>query len=256
MRLNDRTVAVSRPELPAGKNEIIFFDEDVPGFGLRLRDGGSRVWVFQYKLGTKHRRITLGKYPKLSAKRARELVDSLAAKVGLGQDPAAEKFENRTHAEPFEAIKGSFLASQATRLKPRSLAEVERHLAVHAKPLHNLSITKIERRDVAELLTTIAAESGPVAANRVRSSISAMFNWAMKAGRAEVNPAAFTNKENERPRARVLDSNELSQIWAALPEGDFGTIVKLLVNGAMKLAICVGRKSTLGAAQSPCRQSA
>ena len=43
--------------LPTGKSELIVFDDDVPGFGLRLREGGSRSFVFQYKLGPKHRRI-------------------------------------------------------------------------------------------------------------------------------------------------------------------------------------------------------
>jgi integrase len=229
MRLNDRTVTNSTPKLPAGKNEHIIFDEDVSGFGLRLRDGGSRVWIFQYKLGDKHRRLSLGKLPKLSAKRARELVDDLAAKVALGQDPAAEKYERRAHSETFEAIQTLFLAAQAKRLKPRSYSEVERHLTVQAKPLHNLPVTKVERRDVAELLTALATESGPVAANRVRSSLSSMFNWAMKAGEVEANPAAFTNKETERPRARVLGADELREIWKALPKGDFGAIVKLLI---------------------------
>jgi integrase len=78
-------------------------------------------------------------------------------------------------------------------------------------------------------LTAIATESGPVAANRTRSSISAMLNWAMKAGRADTNPAAFTNKETEKPRDRVLTSGELAKVWTALPDGDFGTIVKLLM---------------------------
>ena len=43
----------SGPTLPQGKNEIIVFDEDMPGFGLRLRAGGSAVWVAQYRVGAK-----------------------------------------------------------------------------------------------------------------------------------------------------------------------------------------------------------
>lgn len=47
--------------VPAEKPEAIFFDDEIAGFGLRLREGGSRSWVFQYKIGSKHRRITFGK---------------------------------------------------------------------------------------------------------------------------------------------------------------------------------------------------
>jgi integrase len=229
MRLNDRTVTASSPILPRGKNETIFFDEDMPGFGLRLREGGSRTWVYQYWLGDRSRRVTLGKWPKLSAKQARELVDHLAAKVALGQDPAEAKFEDRARKTSFGDIAGLYLAAQATRLRPRSLVEVERHLNVHAKPLHGQPVDKLRREEVADLLTVLAANSGPVAANRVRASITAMLNWAMKAGKVEANPAAFTNKESETSRPRVLTADELRDVWAALPDGDYGTIVRLLI---------------------------
>src|SRR5262249_22171190 len=103
------------------------------------------------------------------------------------------------------------------------------------KPLHKLPVAKIGRRDVAELLTTIAEERGPVAANRVRSSISSMFNWALRTGRAESNAAAFVPKEREQSRARVLTDNEAAGIWRAFPESFFGTIVKLLfLSGARR----------------------
>ena len=46
--------------LPKGKKDHIEFDDDVPGFGLRLREGGSRTWIFQYRIGSKQRRMVLG----------------------------------------------------------------------------------------------------------------------------------------------------------------------------------------------------
>jgi hypothetical protein len=48
--------AVQELELPPRKNELIVFDEEIPGFGVRLRAGGSRNWIVQYKVGKKHRR--------------------------------------------------------------------------------------------------------------------------------------------------------------------------------------------------------
>lgn len=46
MKLTATTVRALK--VPTGKSEAIFFDDDVPGFGLRLREHGSRTWVFQY----------------------------------------------------------------------------------------------------------------------------------------------------------------------------------------------------------------
>ena len=47
-------------QLPEGKMDHLFWDDDIPGFGLRLRAGGSRSWVLQYTLGDKQRRLSLG----------------------------------------------------------------------------------------------------------------------------------------------------------------------------------------------------
>ena len=45
MKLTANTVRVAA--LPPGKSEAIYFDDDIPGFGLRLRAQGSRGFVFQ-----------------------------------------------------------------------------------------------------------------------------------------------------------------------------------------------------------------
>ncbi len=78
-------------ELLPGKTERIVFDDDLPGFGLRVRDGGSRVYVTQYKLGAKQRRITLGSTKELTLVQARSRAKDVLAKVHLGEDPAGAK---------------------------------------------------------------------------------------------------------------------------------------------------------------------
>ena len=47
-------------KLPQGKSETIVFDEGLHGFGLRIRAGGKRTWIAQYRLGAKQRRMTIG----------------------------------------------------------------------------------------------------------------------------------------------------------------------------------------------------
>src|SRR5262249_49837842 len=96
MKLTAKTIRALH--LCAGKRDQIEFDDDVPGFGLRLREGGSRTWIFQYKVGTKQRRLVLGKGTELTAGKARDIARDLHAKVRLGGDPAGEKAEPRVRA--------------------------------------------------------------------------------------------------------------------------------------------------------------
>ena len=130
MKLTKATVAGL--SLPAGCNEKIYWDDDISLFGVRLRKGGSKGWVFWYRLGGRAsplRKIGLGATSAVSAAEARAEAAKLYAKVRLGQDPASEKAESIVRAgETVESAFRLFLARQAKRLKPRSYAEVERHL--------------------------------------------------------------------------------------------------------------------------------
>lgn len=229
MKLN--ATAIRALALPPGVRDKIFFDDDLPGFGLRLRAGGSRSWVVQYDIGAKTKRMALGSVTALDPGAARATAKNVLAAVRLGRDPAGEKSEGRAKAaETFAAVANQFLARQKTRLKPRSYTETERHMLAHSKPFHSLQIDKIDRRAIAARLTELASTSGPTAANRTRASLSAFFSWAMREGLIEANPAIATNKAHETgARDRVLSDDELRDIWMALEDDDYGAIVKLLL---------------------------
>ncbi|HVQ81522.1 MAG TPA: integrase arm-type DNA-binding domain-containing protein [Pseudolabrys sp.] len=228
MKLTQKTVATLA--LPDGKSEAIFYDEDFPGFGLRLRGGGSRTWVFTYKIGSQHRRITLGSLAALTPARARETAADLHAAVRLGRDPSGEKSEGRVRAaETMFAVTQSYLTYQSGHLRRRSYAEVERHLLKYCKPLHGLQLQKIDRRTVAALVLDVGSDSGAATGNRVRASLSALFSWAMRQGLADHNPIAGSTRQAEQSRARVLSDDELKIIWNTLRSDDYSTIIKLLI---------------------------
>jgi integrase len=217
-------------ELSSGRNELIAYDDDLGGFGLRIRAGGARTWIYQFKIGSKSRRITLGSAKALSLVDARAAAAELHAKVKLGRDPAGEKWENRARAvETVAAALQSYLAYQRKRIRPRSYTEVERHLLKNCKTLHNIPLTRVDRRTVASRLTSIATKCGDVTANRTRSSLSAFFAWAMREGLVDVNPVLGTNTQPERTRDRVLSDDELKVIWNGLGADDYSTVVRLLM---------------------------
>jgi integrase len=229
MRLTDKAVATL--SLPKHKREAIFFDDDLAGFGIRLRTGGAARWVYQYNIGKRTRRITMGSTAAVTATRARATASELHARVRLGADPAGEKAESRVRAgETFEAVLRVYLSQQRAKLKPLSYTQKERHLLKHCRALHGLQLGKVDRRAVAARLTTVAAKSGPIESNRVRASLSAFFSWCIAQGFADSNPVVGTERHPEKSRDRVLSPAELKAIWQATAGGDdYSAIVRLLL---------------------------
>jgi integrase len=234
---------ISALTLPAGKADHVFWDDELPGFGLRLRAGGSRSFIFQYKLGTKQRRMSLGTATKESFATLRnadgtivkvgirELASQLHARVRLGEDPASDKSQGRKRAtETFKAVATRFLAFQKDRLRPESYRAAERHIGQYAKVLNEDSFTAIDRRRLAALIVDVKEKSGAVTANRLRSTLSNLFRWAMGSGLGpDSNPAIGIPAFAERTRERVLSDHELRLIWNATdPASHFGAIIRLL----------------------------
>jgi integrase len=240
MRLTDK--AIAGLALPAGKNEAIFYDDDLPGFGLRLRAGGSMRWVYTYKIGVQHRRITVGMPAVLSAARARATAAGLHARVRLGADPAGEKLEGRIRAaETMEVALRSYLAQKRGEVRLGSYTGIERHLVKHCRRLHGLQLVKIDRRAIAAMLGAVASNSGPIEANRVRASLSAFFAWCMREGLADANPVIGTGRRPEKSRQRVLSDAELMAIWKATAgPDDYSAIIRLLTLTGARAAEIAG----------------
>ena len=221
------------PSLPDGVKDKIFFDDDLPGFGLRIREGGKRTWVVQYRAGAKQRRMTLGTMKTLDGGEARKRAKTALSKTHLGHDPQSEKAAARA-PKPREMTLGDvverYLPYAERKLKASTYSGVVLHLRKHWQPLHAHELQNLERRHVAAELGRIATGSGLYGANRSRAALSALFAWAIGEGLTDTNPVVGTNKATEEvSRDRVLTSDELSLIWRHAGEGDYGAIVRLLI---------------------------
>ena len=234
--------AIRTLKLPPGVTDRVFFDEDLPGFGLRVRASGVNSWMIQYAIAGRTRRVVLGLASALDPGKARSTAKDLLAQVRLGKDPASEKALARAAAgETFGALLGRFLDHQKTRIRPRSYTETARHLQINAKPLHGLPIIAVTRRTIAEQLAKIQEAIGAVTRNRVRSSLSAYFTWLAREGYVDGSPVSFTVQAEEKARQRLLSDQEIRIIWLALDDGtpdQFGAIIKLLLlTGARRTEI-------------------
>jgi integrase len=218
--------------LPVGKSDLIQFDDDLPGFGIRLRAGGKRVWIVQYRASGRQRRETLGDARKVDLKGARVAAQKRFAEVTLGGDPQGDKAEARARAAvTFGPLVERYLKIKKPIVRTNTYVADHRYLTGYWKPLHSQPIATVNRRSVAARLSEVALDHGATAAARARQSLSAFFAWAIREGIADENPVIGTSKPaaHLRARDRVLTDAELRAIWTSCRDDDFGRIVRLLM---------------------------
>jgi integrase len=191
--------------------------------------GISRNWHFQYSRNGDARIMTLGKCSAVTAQAAREQARQHYAAVLQKRDPLREVQAAGIDHDSFGQIVTLYLAAKKDDLRESTFIEATRYLTEYAKRLHNRPLINITRADIADLLNDIARNNGSTPANRTRSNLSSLFTWAQRQGKAESNPVSFTEKREEKSRDRVLTDAELAAIWNAAGDGDYGTIVKMLI---------------------------
>ena len=226
-----------------GTGETVW-DTIVKGFGIRRQRSEGVFYVLRYRFGRKQKIMSLkGRHGSpWTVETARTEAKRLLGLVAGGRDPLAER-EAADVAQPeltFSAAVDRYIAYKRANWKPGSFAQINHHLNNQAKPLHKLVLPEVTRLRVANLLDEIEQNSGPVARNRTRTSLFAIFEWLTKRGLFEgANPVAGTDRAAEgRGRERVLAGSELAALWAALGDDRFGNIVRLLIlTGQRRLEI-------------------
>ena len=209
--------------LEARDQTYIEYDVAVPGLGCRVTPAGARAWIFDYRPGggrrAATRRMTLGRIDALPYAKARKTAEALYHRTRLGEDPAGTR-DNERAAPTVNTLIERYMAEEVRpALKPSTGKLYAKYFKNHIAPaLGRKQASTISYSDVAKLHRTIGARGNRVAANRVLSLISALFNWCAKAGEIPrgVNPARDVTRFKEEARTRRLSMEELARLGATL----------------------------------------
>lgn len=203
----------------ASNADQFIWDEDLPGYGLKVTPRGRKVFVLQYRSGRRSRRMTLGTYGAITAEQARGLAQANLRAVARGEDPMADRDVKRTEKSMGELL-DAFLSDHAdVKLKRRS-SEEYRRLVDKLVPasLRRKPITEIGRADISRLHNTMAKT--PYQANRLLAVLRKFFNTCERDGyRPDYsNPTLHIQPFKEEKRERFLKPAEIAHLGEVLGE--------------------------------------
>jgi integrase len=228
MRLTKDTI--SKLTLPPGKGDYRAPDDEVRGLYVRIRsDTPRRVWVIRFP---DDRWQTIGDVTQIEPADARKIARRRFAEAELGGDPIAAKAKAQAEArQKLGAVSDQYLDDAKDTLRTSTWRAYQHYFAVQWGPFRSRPLRSITRADVADRLRVIKKEHGVTSAARARSTLSALYAWAITQGRADENPVIGTLDPGEdlEPRDRTLTPDEIRAVWASCRDDDFGKIVKLLL---------------------------
>lgn len=233
-------LVVRNASLPES-GQYVIWDKSLPGFGLRISQGGTRSYVVMFYEGARKRRVTIGKYPALGLADARSEAKRILANVMLGEPPdMPSKFEPVLN---FTKAVGLFVETHCRRNNRAGTAkETERLLRKHFEPkLGRMALGDITPPRIAGLVDQLLDTPGE--ANHAFSAIRKFFNWARERHHIERSPCEGMRLPTKpRARERVLGAGEIAKIRAAAKTYPYpyGVIVELLLLTAQRRQEIVG----------------
>jgi integrase len=217
------------------------WDNELPGFGLRVLPSGRKRYVVQFRAGRRSRRISLGSSTVLACEQARTRAILIIAATKNGEDPAAKRDADRRAITVKELAERFDREHIALRLKVSTAKGYRRMLErVIIPALGNHRVTEVTRADVAKIPHDI--RHIPYDANRSLEIISKMFNlaemWGLRPDGS--NPRKHIRKYPEEKRERFLSPAELKRVGEVLREMESEGVELASAVAATRLLILTG----------------
>ncbi|MGV6805894.1 MAG: tyrosine-type recombinase/integrase [Ruegeria sp.] len=216
-KLSDATVRnLPLPE----KGQVTHWDAALPGFGVRVSQGGTKTFIVVH--GPTRKRYTIGRYGPITLKQARDEAKRLQAGLTLGviKEPVSPTFRD---------AKEQFLDACRTKNRPRTVYDYNRHLERHF-PFGKIRLSDITRADVQRRL--IGLKDTPSERHHAFVTAKVFFNWAVQEEMISTNPMGTMKSPSKlTSRERFLSEDELKQVFgnAKTHAWPFGPIMQLLI---------------------------
>lgn len=167
---------------------------DTGGLYLLIHPSGSKWWRFDYRFDGKRKTLSMGVYPDVSLKMARERRDEarkmLAASIDPGLNRKAQKLATRERStNSFEVVGREWFEKNQHTWAPSHASKIIERLSRDVFPwLGNTPVAEIKAPDVLSVLRRIEGRGTLDTAHRAKGNISQIMRFAVATGRAERDP--------------------------------------------------------------------
>ncbi len=219
MRLTDLQCRTAKPGPKVRKLS------DGAGLQLWIQPAGSRQWRLAYRFDDKQKVLAIGPYPLISLAEAREARDEAKRLLLKGIDPNAKKKEDMAPKETFRMLSEEYLDKLRREGRAgQTLRKITWLMDMANASFGDKAIRTITAPIVLEALRILENRGHYESARRMRSTVGAVFRYAMATARAETDPTIALRDALIRPqrnsRSAITDPKEFGGLLRAIDDFD------------------------------------
>lgn len=202
---------------------------DHRGLYIEVTPSGGKLWRFRYRIGKTEKKLSIGPYPQISLRQARDAAYEARHTVASGGDPALEKRKRKIRdeflsAQTFEAVAREYIEQMMVKngLAQATLVKANYFLEQLTPAIGNRPIHEIEPFEVLAPLKRLEANGKHETAKKCRSFAGRVFRYGVATTRCKSDPTAMLKGALVTPRAQhyaaILGPKELGGLLRAIDD--------------------------------------